>query len=248
MVENKVLAKVDEREITERDVEQFLADIGPQMAMQFQSAEGKERIVEELVNQELLYLDALERKVDETEEYKELLKITEEKLLTSFALTSLVNDIEVTEEEMKNFFEENKASFAKPESAKASHILVDTEEEAVKALEEIKAGKSFEDAAAEYSSCPSKEVGGELGEFSRGQMVPEFEEVAFEMEAGTISEPVQTQFGYHLIYLDELVEVGTANYEDVKEQIAQQLNQQKQQEVYLEKISDLKEGHKIEIL
>ena len=59
LVENKVLAKVDEREITERDVEQFLADIGPQMAMQFQSAEGKERIVEELVNQELLYLDAL---------------------------------------------------------------------------------------------------------------------------------------------------------------------------------------------
>ena len=82
---------------------------------------------------------------------------------------------------------------------KASHILVKTEQEALSLLEEIKAGKSFAEAAQEVSMCPSGQNGGDLGYFGRGLMVKEFEVASFEGEKGSISEPIQTQFGWHLI-------------------------------------------------
>ncbi len=86
---------------------------------------------------------------------------------------------------------------------KASHILVKTEQEALKLYEEIKNGKSFEDAAVQYSLCPSGAMGGDLGYFGRGMMVKPFEDAAFDMEVGEISKPVQTQFGWHLIQLND---------------------------------------------
>lgn len=86
---------------------------------------------------------------------------------------------------------------------KASHLLVKTEEEAKKLKEEILAGKLFADVAAEVSLCPSGASGGDLGYFGKGQMVKEFEEAAFSMEIGEVSEPIQTQFGWHLIELTD---------------------------------------------
>lgn len=86
---------------------------------------------------------------------------------------------------------------------KASHILVKTEAEAKKLKEEIENGKDFAQAAKEVSLCPSGQNGGDLGYFSRGQMVKEFENAAFSMEIGEISNPVKTQFGYHLLYLTD---------------------------------------------
>ena len=86
---------------------------------------------------------------------------------------------------------------------KASHILVKTESEAMSLLEEIKNGKSFADAASENSLCPSGYNGGDLGYFGRGMMVKPFEDAAFSMEIGEVSQPVQTQFGWHLIQLTD---------------------------------------------
>ena len=90
-----------------------------------------------------------------------------------------------------------------PTFVKASHLLVKTEEEALKIKEEINKGKEFAKAAKEVSLCPSGENGGDLGYFTRGQMVKEFEDAAFSMEVGQVSNPIKTQFGYHLIYLTD---------------------------------------------
>lgn len=89
---------------------------------------------------------------------------------------------------------------------RASHLLVQTEEEAKKLREEILAGKPFADVAAEVSMCPSGANGGDLGFFGKGQMVKPFEDAAFSMEVGDVSEPIQTQFGWHLIYLADVKE------------------------------------------
>ncbi len=89
------------------------------------------------------------------------------------------------------------------EFVKASHILVNTEEEALKIKEEIDNGKDFAQAAMETSLCPSGENGGDLGYFSKGQMVKEFEDAVFSMDIGEVSNPIKTQFGYHLIYLTD---------------------------------------------
>ena len=86
---------------------------------------------------------------------------------------------------------------------RASHILVKTEEEALKLKEEIENGKSFAQIAKEVSLCPSGQNGGDLGYFTKGQMVKPFEDAAFSMKTGEISNPVQTQFGYHLIQLTD---------------------------------------------
>lgn len=86
---------------------------------------------------------------------------------------------------------------------KASHLLVKTEEEALKLKEEIAAGKDFAKVAQEVSLCPSGQNGGDLGYFTKGQMVKEFEDAAFSMEVGEVSAPIKTQFGYHLIYLTD---------------------------------------------
>ena len=90
-----------------------------------------------------------------------------------------------------------------PTFVKASHLLVKTEEEALKLKEQIKDGKDFAKAAKEVSLCPSGQNGGDLGYFTKGQMVKEFEDAAFSMNVGEVSNPVKTQFGYHLIYLTD---------------------------------------------
>lgn len=90
--------------------------------------------------------------------------------------------------------------------AQARHILVDSEDKAIELKKEIEGGASFADLAKEHSSCPSGKSGGDLGEFGKGDMVPEFDKVVFgDLPVGTVSDPVQTQFGYHLIQVEKRV-------------------------------------------
>ncbi|MFA7215212.1 MAG: peptidylprolyl isomerase, partial [Bacillota bacterium] len=128
--------------------------------------------------------------------------------------------ISVTAEEMKEYFEQNKESFVVKEQIKASHILTETKEAAVEVKEKLSAGEDFAELAREYSTDESnKDSGGDLGIVKRGEMVEEFEEAAFALEAGSISEPVKTNFGYHIIKVDEKKEAQEANYEKSKEEI-----------------------------
>lgn len=242
----KVLATVNNKEIKEQDVVEFLNQLDPQTAAQFRTPEGMNQIANELVGQELLYLDALENDLDKEKSFLEELEKVKKASLKQYAINKLFSEILIEEEDIKDFYDKNPQYFQKPESAQASHILVDTEEEAEQILEEIQEGLSFEDAAKGHSSCPSKENGGNLGEFQRGKMVPEFEEVAFAMEEGTISEPVETQFGYHLIKLISKTQASTSPIEEVKGQIQQQLQMMKQQEKYLNKVEELKKDHEVE--
>ncbi|MDL2311206.1 peptidyl-prolyl cis-trans isomerase, partial [Peptostreptococcaceae bacterium OttesenSCG-928-C18] len=111
---------------------------------------------------------------------------------------------------------------------------------------ELENGKAFEEAAFEFSTCPSKEKGGSLGQFARGQMVPEFEEAAFAANVGELVGPIKTQFGYHIIKVDEKIEEGFAPLEEVKAEVTRQLTGLKQQEVYLNRAKDLSKKYKVE--
>lgn len=247
MQENKVLATVNGRDITETDVNDFLKQLPPQAMAQFSTPDGKTRIVKELVNQELIYLNAIEEKLNEEEDFLEQLENVKESLLKQYAINKLLSDITVSEEEMVEFYNKEKANFIEGEKARASHILVDDEEKALEILESINNGLSFEDAAKEYSTCPSKERGGDLGEFAKGQMVPEFEQAAFSLEEGQISEPVKTQFGYHIIKLVKKTEPSVIPFENVKEQIEKHLLALKQQEKYNGKTDSLKEKYEVKM-
>lgn len=240
-MERKVLATVGEKEITNLDIENALKSLDPYQAMQFNTEEGKKRLLEDLVNQELFYLEAKEEELHNDENFKNEMKRIEENMLKQFAINKVLASVKLTDEEIANFYEANKEKFVKPESASAKHILVDTEEKANELLNKINNNEvSFEEAARDHSSCPSKDADGDLGTFPRGQMVPEFEEAVFSMDKGEVRGPVQTQFGYHLIKLEDKNEGGQSELEEVKNDIAKSLMYQKQNEVYSSRVNDLK--------
>ncbi len=240
-MEKKVLATVGEKEITNLDVEGILGGLDPYQASHFNSEQGKKQILEDLVNQELLYIEAKENNLDQDEEFKAELERVKENMLKQYAMNKVLTSVTLTEEEKEAFFEANKARFIKPDTASAKHILVDTEENANDILNKINAGEiTFEAAATEHSSCPSKDAGGDLGTFERGQMVPEFDEAVFTMDKGSITGPVKTQFGYHLIKLEDRQEGGQSEYAEVRNEIEKALTYQKQSEAYTNKYNDLK--------
>ena len=245
MDKSRVLATVNGKEITDRDVFNLLNQLAPQTAAQFRSPEGIKQLADELVHQELLYLDAIEKGFDKEEEFLLELERVKANVLKQYAINKLFSEIVVAEEEIERFYEENKKYFTNPEAVRASHILVEDEKQAEDILKEIEEGLSFEEAAEKYSSCPSKSNGGDLGEFTRGKMVPEFEEAAFSMEEGEISQPVKTQFGYHIIKLISKKEASIKSLEEVKGQINQHLITMKQEEKYLEKAEELKGKYEV---
>ena len=246
MDKGKVLAIVDGREITEADFMELVQSIG-QNPMQFQSPQGQKQLLDELVTQELLYSEAKELKLDEEEEYVQALEHMQATLLKQYAMRNLLSKVTVTPEEVKTYFMAHRDAFKKPESAKASHILVDTEDKAKEILAEINDGLDFAEAAKKYSSCPSSAQGGSLGEFTRGRMVPEFDAAVFAMEVGQISDPVKTQFGYHLIKLDDFSPEEPAKLDEVENQVTDQCLNAKRQEVYLAKKEELSKKYTIEM-
>jgi peptidyl-prolyl cis-trans isomerase C len=165
----------------------------------------------------------------------------------------------VTDADVAKFYEENKQEFEQPEQVKASHILFltkpdDTEEvsnaqlaKAKEAAAKAKKGGDFSALAKEMSEEPgAKESGGDLGFFSKDRMVPEFSEAAFNLKTGDISEPVRTQFGWHVIKVEDKKEAGTSSLEEVKAQLSAYLKQDKQRKVVGDLIAKLRADAKIE--
>ncbi len=247
-MENKILAIVEGREITQNDVNIFIHRLGPQQAPQFQTAEGQKRILDELINQELFLADAKLNNLEQTEAFKSELEKMKDVILTQLNISNLMNSVNISEEELKNHYEENKSKYMTEEQADASHILVETEEEGNKIYSEIKDGKiSFEEAAKKYSKCPSKENGGNLGMFSRGKMVPEFEKATFAMKENEISKSVKTQFGYHLIKLNKLIKAQEKKFEEVRQSIYNELVTAEQHKRYSEKVNELRNNFTIDM-
>lgn len=245
---DKVLARVNGREITEQDLNFFFQTLGQQVQSQFQGEQGKNRLLDELIYQELFYAEAVDTNLEETEAFQsELLKM-KESMLKQFNIKTLVESVKVEEDEIVHFYNQNMHYFEGQEQVGASHILVDSEEQASEILTEIEGGLPFAEAALKYSKCPSNQQGGDLGMFSRGQMVPEFEDATFEMGVNELSKPVKTQFGYHLILKTAEQAGETQPLEAVKGQINQQLTIQKQNAAYISKVEALKEKYPIEKL
>lgn len=245
---SKIIAKVNGKEITQADMELLVRTLGPEKTQQFQSEEGQKQLIDELVNQELFYFDAVESKLEDEEVFKTELEVAKQNILKQLNIKKTLDTVTVAEDDMKKFYEDNSEKFVRPMTVTASHILVDAEEKADEIYAAIEAGKDFSEAATEFSSCPSKDRGGDLGPFGQGQMVPEFEQAAFAMEVGKVSAPVKTQFGFHIIKLTEKSEAGTSPYDEVKAQIEQQLVIMQQNDAYFKKVNELKEKYTIELV
>ena len=157
--------------------------------------------------------------------------------------------ITISDEEIAEYYEEYKNYFFQPEERKISHILVEDKEEAELLLTRLNDGIiDFETTAKEKSICPSAEKGGDLGYIKRGQMVPEFEEASFSLEAGDLSDIVETDFGYHIIKCYDIREERQLSMEEAKDNIKSILTSQKQNETIDELVAQLREEAEIVIL
>lgn len=256
--------------------EQFQGEEGQAMLDNF-----RQQILEGLIERELIIqeaekagievteeeinnrIDELKKQFQTEEQFKAALQqagITEEELpdevrrmlLTEKMLDGIFKDLEVTNEEARQYYEENKDSFQIPETANIAHILVTDEETARKAIEEINAGKPFEDAVAEYSQdAATQENNGEIGFQSREVLTqtfgPDFAEAAFSLEPGEVyNEPVVSVVGYHVIKLIDKKEAHLQTFEEAQEQIKAQLLAEKQQQEYQKWIDEVKANAKIE--
>lgn len=243
MSEN-VLAVVAGKELTEAQFEAYLKSVPREQQMYAQNPQYREQYKEQFIDLYLFAQLGKDEKMDETDEFKEIMEGARRDILAQLSMREMLKDIVVTEEEQKTYYEENKAQFGKGATVSAKHILTDSEEKCQTILKNIEAGeKTFEDAAREFSTCPSGAKGGDLGEFGKGQMVKEFEDAAFDAEIGKVVGPVKTQFGYHLIKVEKKNEPKTAEFEEVKGQIYQQLLGKKQNDAYEAKVKELKDKY-----
>lgn len=154
--------------------------------------------------------------------------------------------VEVTDEEIETYFKENKETLDTSEQVEARHILVEDEALANDLYKQLKDGADFAELAKEHSTDGSAAMGGDLGFFPRGQMVPEFDEKSFEMEVGEISEPVKSQFGYHIIEKLDVKEAKEATLEDHKEEIKEKIFEDKMQTEYAAWIDEKRGEYDIE--
>jgi len=230
----------------------------------------KKNILDQLINYELFYqqvqkekikiynddinleIDKIKDNFSSPEEFNEALKANnitlaqlkediKRQLMINKVLEETKNQVSITDEELLEYYNENKESFLEPEQVHARHILVETEEEANNLLLQLKEGLTdFAELAKEKSIGPSAPNGGDLGFFARGQMVKEFEEAAFSLEPGKISGVVQTQFGYHIIKCEEKKEEYSPTFEEAKEKISNTLKSQRENEAISTFISKLR--------
>ena len=247
MDKDKILAEVNGKKITGVDYNLFIDSLNPQLKQYFGGDELNKDVVNELVYQALLYEDAMAKGMDKEDEFLQVVEKTKESMLKTYALGKLLATAEVKDEDVKKFYEENKDAFKQSESANAFHILVEEEDKAREIYEKIQKGEDFEELAKEFSTCPSKEKGGNLGTFTKGQMVKEFEDAVFGNEVGTITEPVKTQFGYHIIKINEKNDAKELAFDEVKDKIVEQVRRQKEQEIYNEKITELKDKYEVKM-
>lgn len=201
LIDNKIVEIAAEKENVKISDKELDAEM-----KEFIEANGGEKSFQYILEQSGLTEKDIENEITT---YLKIVKLLESK-------------VDITDEEMKTYFEENQDSFNEPQQVEASHILVEDEKTANEVKEKLNEGEDFAELAKEYSTDSSNaENGGELGYFPKGTMVEEFENVAFSMNKGEISDPVKTDFGYHIIKVTDKKEAKEAVFEDHQEEIKQ---------------------------
>jgi peptidyl-prolyl cis-trans isomerase C len=240
--EDKVVATVNGYEIKTSEVRMAFDDVIGQLP----NLPKKLRypfVVEFLVERHLLAQLANKDGLAESEDYKRRLAAYQAKALRDTYLSQKIGP-QISEEDIKKVYDEEAKKVQETERIRARHILVASEKEAASVEAKLAAGEKFEDLAKQYSLDGSKDYGGDLGYFTAPEMVPEFSKAAFALEAGKISKPVKTEFGWHIIKLEDRKKGAAQPYDQVKAAIRNALVRQKVQET----LASLRDVAKVEII
>lgn len=254
VIASDILATVNGKNITKQDAQTFVAAASPQANFMQLGEPEKKMIVERLIEKILFTELALKEGIDEKPEFKRNMEKIKEELAVNMWMKTQMDNAIVSDSEAKEYYDKNPSKFIQKASAHARHILVKEEKEAQEILNKLKslkgealktkfielANKNIEVANKELAKSksvqPSPLNGGDLGTFTEDQVVPEFSKAAFALQNGQITtKPVKTQFGYHVIYMENKTESKTVPYENVKDKIIISLKQQQ----FAAKIKDI---------
>ena len=239
--EPKVVATVNGYDITASEVQLAADDILPQLG-EVPANLRFPFVVEYLIERHLLAQAAVKEGISDSEEYRRRLAFYQAKALRDAYFAAELKP-SVTDEAVRASYDEQAAKVEAEERIRARHILVASEDEAKDIAGRLAEGEAFEELAAQYSLDGSKEQGGDLGFFTAEEMVDPFSEAAFALEVGEVSDPVQTEFGWHLIKLEDRRTGGAQPFEDVEEAIRLVLLRQSVQD----KLVELRQTAEIEV-
>jgi peptidyl-prolyl cis-trans isomerase C len=237
---NPVLAKVNGAEIRQSDVALAEEELGPSLA-QMDPATKKENVLAFLIDMKIVAKAAEDKKVDNSEDFKKRLAFTRNRLLMDSLLAS-EGKAATTDDAMKKVYEDASKQITGEQEVHARHILVESEDEAKAVKAELDKGADFAELAKKKSKDPGASDGGDLGFFTKDQMVPEFSTVAFSLEPGKISDPVKSQFGWHIIKVEEKRNRKAPDFEQVKGQIETYVTRKAQADY----VAKLREAAKVE--
>jgi len=237
---NPVLAKVNGTEIRQSDVALAEEELGPSLA-QMDPATKKDNVLAFLIDMKIVAKAAEDKKIENSEDFKKRLAFTRNRLLMDSLLAS-EGKAATTDEAMKKVYEEAAKQISGEQEVHARHILVETEDEAKAIKAELAKGADFAELAKKKSKDPGASDGGDLGFFTKEQMVPEFSAVAFALEPGKISDPVKSQFGWHIIKVEEKRNRKAPDFDQVKSQIETYVTRKAQADY----VAKLREAAKVE--
>src|SRR6266576_2952943 len=237
---NPVLAKVNGAEIRQSDLALAEEELGPSLA-QMDPSTKKENVLAFLIDMKIVAKAAEAKKIEDRDDFKARLAFTRSRLLMD-NLLAVEGKAATTEDAMKKVYEEAAKQIEGEQEVHARHILVESEDEAKAIGADLKKGADFAELAKKKSKDPGASDGGDLGFFTKDQMVPEFSTVAFTLEPGKISDPVKSQFGWHIIKVEEKRSRKAPDFEQVKSQIETYVTRKAQAEY----VGKLREAAKIE--
>ena len=256
LAQAQTLVSVNGVEISQNDVDTALMNATQGRFNQVpveKQAEFRQQVLQQLIATELVYGDAKKTGVLKTKEFKDEYKKAQENVKKQLAIQlwqkQQLDAVKISNKELKSYYDKNKEEFNEKETVHARHILVENESDAKSIISDLKSLKGdklkskFIELAKSKSTGPSGPKGGDLGFFAKGQMVPAFNDKVFNMKVGTITkDPVKTQFGYHVIYLEEKKAGKTRAFTEVKSFIEQRLKMEKFKTIMEKKMLALKES------
>jgi peptidyl-prolyl cis-trans isomerase C len=240
--DDPVLARVNGAEIRQSDLAIAEEDVGNQVAQM--DADAKRDYLVSILSDMILISQAAEaKKIPDTADFKRRLSFARTKLLMEQFLQAEAKTA-VTEAAMRKVYDEAIGKMKNEAEVRARHILVETEDEAKAIVAELKKGADFAELAKSKSKDPGSADGGDLGYFTKDQMVPEFSEVAFKLDKGALSDPVKSQFGWHVIKVEDKRERQPPEFDKVKDQLETFVSRRSQVDL----ITKLRNDSKIEKL
>jgi len=224
---DEIVAHVGEESIKNKDLQSILvryrAHGDTLTALETLTPKGKEKILNEIIDQRLLSLQAITNGMDRRPEVMFAVRIATEKVLAERLMEAEIDKLDLSDSALKTFYEKNTALFTREDQIKARHVITSTRKSAEEALLQINAGRPFDIVAGEYNIDKSKLNGGDLGWVAKGRMVKSFEDTLFALEEGDVSDIIKTSFGYHIVKAEAIKKGKLKPFESIKADIRQKI-------------------------